>query len=158
MTEAVRSELDAIELLMQDHREVESLFREFDYLRQNRKHTAGVIASACTELRILDTLQTEIFYASVGEVTGEDDEEIDDLLEDADAMHGTLLDLLGKVERAPANSIERDADFTRLAEHVRRRVLDDEKALFPLVRKLKPLDLDSVTVTLRKRRAELMNR
>ena len=157
MTEIVRRELDAIDLLMQDHREMESLFREFDYLRQNSGQTAGVIANACTELRILDTLQTEIFYASVGEAAGDVNEEIDDLLEDAEQMRGTLLDLLGKVERAPAESIERDADFTLLAEHVKRRVLDDERALFPLVRKLQPLDLDSVTATMKKRRAELMS-
>jgi len=71
MTDIVRRELDALDLLMQDHREMESLFREFEYLRENRKNTVSVIANACTELRILDTLQTEIFYASVGEAVKE---------------------------------------------------------------------------------------
>ena len=36
MTEKVRKELDVLDLLMQDHREVESLFREFEHLQQTR--------------------------------------------------------------------------------------------------------------------------
>jgi len=157
MTDIVRRELDALDLLMQDHREMESLFREFEYLRENRKNTVSVIANACTELRILDTLQTEIFYASVGEAAGDDDEELDGILEEADEMHGTLLELIGKVERAPADPVKREAAFVVLTEHVKRRVLDDETVLFPLVKKLQRLDLDSVTASMKKRRAELMN-
>ena len=41
MTEAPRKHLDAIELLMQDHRELESLFREFEYLQANDETIGG---------------------------------------------------------------------------------------------------------------------
>ena len=155
MTEIVRRELDAFDLLMQDHREMESLFRDFEHLQQNRQSTAGVIANACAELRILDTLQTEIFYSSVNQAA-EDDEEIGDLLAGAEEGHDTFLELIAKVQQAPADREQCDADFTILAEHVKQHVLGDERDLFPLVKKLKRLDLGSVTAAMKKRKAELV--
>ena len=156
MTEIVRKELDALDLLMQDHREMESLFRDFQYLQQNRQSTAGVIANACAELRILDTLQTEIFYASVSEATDDSDDVIDGLLEEAEEGHDTFLELMAKVQQTPADHDRRDADFTILAEHVKQHVLGDERDLFPLVKKLKRLDLDAITDAMKKRKAELI--
>jgi hypothetical protein len=156
MTEVVRKELDALDLLMQDHREMESLFRDFQYLQQNRQSTAGVIENACAELRILDTLQTEIFYSSVDEAADDDDDELGDLLAEAEEGHDTFLALIAKVQHTPTDRDQRDADFTVLAEHVKQHVLGDERDLFPLVKKLKRLDLASVTAAMKKRKAELI--
>ena len=156
MTEVVRKELDALDLLMQDHREMESLFRDFQYLQQNRRSTAGIIENACAELRILDVLQSEIFYTSVNQAAGDNDEEIGGLLADAGAGRDTFLELLAKVQEAPADHDQRDADFAILAEHVKQHVLGDERDLFPLVKKLKRLDLPSVTAAMKKRKAELI--
>ena len=156
MTEIVRRELDALDLLMQDHREMESLFRDFEYLQQNRRSTAGVIANACAELRILDSLQTEIFYSSISRAADDNDEAIGDLLAEAEEGHDTLLELIAKVQQAPADQDQCDADFIILAEHVKQQVLGDERDLFPLVKKLKRLDLGSVTAAMKKRKAELV--
>ena len=40
MTEKVRQEIDAFDLLMQDHREMESLLRTFEHLHRNGEQTA----------------------------------------------------------------------------------------------------------------------
>jgi len=157
MTEKVRKELDALDLLMQDHREVESLFREFEYLQENRRNTAGVIANACAELKIHDTLQTEIFYAAIDEAADDNDEEIDGFLERIEEEHDTLLGLIEKVQQAPADHTQRDTRFTRLAEHVKHHVLVEETQLFPLVKKLQRLDLDSIAVSMKNRKAELIS-
>jgi hypothetical protein len=54
---------DAIELLKQDHRKVEGLFKEFERLKEEDEDaTAEVIESACMELKIHDKIETEIFY------------------------------------------------------------------------------------------------
>ena len=156
MTEIVRRELDALDLLMQDHREMESLFRDFQYLQQSRQSTAGVIANACAELRILDTLQTEIFYSSVNQAVDDNDEEIGNLLVEAEEGHDRFLELIAKVQQTPADHDQRDTDFTILAAHVKQHVLGNERDLFPLVKKLKRLDLGSVTAAMKKRRAELI--
>jgi hypothetical protein len=156
MTETVRTELDAFDLLMQDHREMESLFRDFQYLQQNRQSTADVIANACAELRILDSLQTEIFYSSIDAATDDDDEEIENLLAEAEEGHDMFLELIAKVQQAPVDDDQCDADFSNLAEHVKQHVLGHERDLFPLVKKLKRFDLDSVTAAMKKRKAELV--
>jgi hemerythrin superfamily protein len=154
MTEQVRKELDAFDLLMQDHREVESLFREFEYLQQDRKNTGRVIADACAELKIHDTLETEIFYAALDEAA--DDEAIDGLLNKAEVDHDAILDLIENIEQTPADDKRREACFTRLAERVKHHVLAEEAELFPLVKKLKRLDLESITAAMKKRKVELL--
>ena len=48
-----RKKDDAMELLKQDHREVETLFKEFEKLQQDGEEAVEqVIATACTELKI----------------------------------------------------------------------------------------------------------
>jgi iron-sulfur cluster repair protein YtfE (RIC family) len=154
MTSRVRRELDALDLLMQDHREVESLFREFEYLQQNSRSTAHVIANVCAELKIHDTLETGIFYAAVSEAA--DDEKIDGFLDEAEEEHDTILELIEKLEQTAGDHKQRDAYFTALAGHVEHHMLREETERFPLVKKLKRLDLDSIAATIKKRRAELM--
>jgi hypothetical protein len=156
MTEKVRKELDALELLMQDHREVESLIREFEYLQQNRRSTGRVIANACAEIQMHDKLQSEIFYAAVGKAAAGSDAELAGLLDKAEVAHDTLLELIEKVQQMPADDNQRDAHFTLLAEHVKHHVLGEETELFPLVKKLKRLDLDSIAAAMKKRQAELI--
>jgi hypothetical protein len=152
LTEQVRKDLDALDLLMQDHRELESLFSEFAYLRQNGRETAAVIAAACAELRVHDTLETDIFYADVDEAT--DDEEIQDLLDEAEDEHDVVLDLLNKLEQS-LDRKEREKYFAIIAEHVKHHVVMEETELFPMVRELEQLDLDLVAAAMKRRRAEL---
>jgi iron-sulfur cluster repair protein YtfE (RIC family) len=155
MTEQVRKALDAFDLLMQDHREVESLFREFEYLQQNRKSTASVIANACAELKIHDTLEAEIFYPAVGEAA--DDEKFDRLLDEAEEEHDTILELVEKLEQTPVNDdAQRETYFTTLVAHVKHHVQKEEAERFPLVKKLERLDLASVTAAMKKRKAEVI--
>lgn len=154
MTEKARKELDALDLLMQDHREVESLFREFEYLQQNGRDTGRVMANACVELKIHDTLETEIFYAAVGEAA--DDEVTDGILDDAEEEHDAILELIEKLEQTPADHEQRNAHFTTLIQHVKHHVLREETERFPLVKKLKRLDLESVTAAMKKRKAALI--
>ena len=153
--ETVRKELNAFELLMQDHRELESLFRDFHHLQQNRQNTGEVIANACAELRILDTLRSEIFYFSVNEAADHNDVRLEGLLAKAYESRDTFLELIAKVQQAPVDQDQRNADFAMLAGHVKQQVLGDETNLFPLARKLRRLELDSVTAAMKKRKSEL---
>lgn len=154
MTEKVRKELDALDLLMQDHREMESLFREFEHLQQNGRNTGRVIANACAEIKIHETLETEIFYAAVGEAA--DDREFNGLLDEAEEEHGAILELIEKLDQTPADDKQRDAYFAILSGHVKHHVLREETERFPLVKNLKQLDLDSLTAEMKKRKAGLI--
>jgi len=63
-----RKKDNALEMLKQDHREVEMLFKEFEKLEQDGERAVEqVISTACTELKIHDKIETEIFYPAVRE-------------------------------------------------------------------------------------------
>src|SRR5919202_1184166 len=80
---------DAIELLKQDHREVEELFDQFEKLKEEDEEAASqIIETACTELQIHDKIETEIFYPAIRERAQQ--KEIEDLLEEAEVEHETV--------------------------------------------------------------------
>jgi hemerythrin-like domain-containing protein len=155
MAEKARNELDAIDLLLHDHREVESLFTEFDSLEEGDEEDAeDIIEDACEELEIHDKLETEIFYPAIRAAAGED-EDIEDLLDDAEDEHEAVRDLIEKLEEMEPDDDARDALFTTLIEQVKHHVEEEETELFPKVKKLKGLDLEALGAEMRERKVEL---
>ena len=154
MTSKSDTELDVFELLMQDHREVESLLREFEYLARNRMETTRVISDACAELKMHDTLATQVLYEAVSEAA--DEEKIDRSLGEAEEERDRILELIEKLEQTP-DSKQRNACFAMLAELVGQHVLKEETERFPLVKKLERLDLGTITAAMKKRRTDLMS-
>ena len=154
MAETPRKELDAIELLMQDHREVESLFREFEYLQQNDRDASPLVEAACTELRMHHTLKTELFCPAL--LSASKDEGMEGMLADAADAHQTIRDLIELVEQTDDDNEKRDAHFVVLAEHVERHFEEAETQVFPRAKQLKRLDLLSIAVRMKERRTELM--
>jgi len=156
MAEEARKDLDALDLLMQDHRELESLFSEFEFLLQNGDDTADVIESACAELTIHDALENDIFYPAVSDAAGT--EEIEALLDDAEDAHDRVLDLIEELEHMEADVAKRNACFGLLAEQVKQHILQEETELFPKAKKLDNLDLDLLATRMKARTSELMTK
>ena len=150
----MRSELDAIDLLMQDQREVECLFREFDYLHSRCEDTCGVVKSVCAELKMHDILNTEVFFPALLEAAGEPG--IENLLAAVEDAQRATRDLIMRVEQAGADHEGRDAYFSTLARHVGRQFHEAEIQLFPRAKKLERLDLVSIANEMKARRSELL--
>lgn len=144
----------AIELLKQDHRSVEVLFKEFEQLEDDQDAAEQVIETACTELKIHDKIETEIFYPAVRNAA--EQEEVEDLLDEAEVEHDTVRALIEKLEGMDPSDEKRKAHFTVLVEYVKHHVKEEEKEMFPKVKKLKTLDLDSVGAEMKERKAALM--
>lgn len=140
---------------MQDHRVVESLLREFEYRNENRMETARVISDACAELRMHDTLETQVLYAAAVEAA--DAEKIDRLLGDVEEEHDRILELVEQLEDTRSDDEQRNACFAKLAEVVGQHVMREEMERFPLVKKLKRLDLGAVTAAMKTRRTKLLS-
>jgi hemerythrin superfamily protein len=145
---------DAIELLKQDHREVEGLFKEFEQLEDDQDAAEQVIETACTELKIHDKIETEIFYPAVRQAA--DKEEVEDLLDEAEVEHDTVRELIQKLEGMDPSDEKRKAHFTVLTEYVKHHVKEEEKEMFPKVKKLKSLDLAALGARMKERKSELM--
>jgi hemerythrin superfamily protein len=154
MPDKLRTPLDALELLMQDHREVESLCRDFQNLHDDAQASAELIREVCAELVIHDKLETDIFYPAVREAA--DAQEIDDLLDDGEDDHDDILELIEALDELGPGDAQRDAQFLALSQHVARHVEEEETNLFPRVRKLKALDLIALADEMKTRRSELM--
>ena len=144
----------AIELLKQDHRSVEVLFKEFEQLEDDQDAAEQVIETACTELKIHDKIETEIFYPAVREAA--EQEEVEDLLDEAEVEHDTVRALIEKLEGMDPSDEKRQAHFTVLMEYVKHHVKEEEKEMFPKVKKLKSLDLEAVGAEMKERKSALM--
>ena len=150
-----RKKEDAIALLKKDHREVEGLFKEFEQLEEaGDEAVEQVIGTACTELKIHDKLETEIFYPAVREQAGE--KEVEDLLNEAEVEHKGVRDLIQTIEGMSSGDEKRNAHFTVLMEYVKHHVKEEEKEMFPKVKKLKTLDLRALGAEMKERKAALM--
>jgi hemerythrin superfamily protein len=149
-----RKKDDAIELLKQDHREVETLFKEFEKLEQDGEEAVEqVIATACTELKIHDKLETEVFYPAIRQQA--QNEEVEDLLNEAEVEHTSVRTLIQTIEGMGAQDEKRNAHFTVLMEYVKHHVKEEEKEMFPKLKKL-DIDLGQLGQQMKERKAELM--
>ena len=147
--------VDAIQLLKQDHREVEGLFKEFEELeKEGADAVEQVIATACAELKIHDKIEMEIFYPAVREAA--EKEEVEDLLNEAEVEHTGVRQLIQTIEGMSAGDEKRNAHFTVLSEYVKHHVKEEEKEMFPKVKQLKELDLKGLGEQMKERKAELM--
>lgn len=147
---------DAIQLLKQDHREVEGLFKEFEKLEEDGSDAIEqVIASACTELKIHDKIEMEIFYPAVRAAA--EKEEVEDLLNEAEVEHSTVRQLIEAIEGMNPEDEKRKAHFTVLVEYVKHHVKEEEKEMFPKVKKLQELDLSGLGTEMKERKAQLMS-
>lgn len=150
MTDEVRKEIDALDLLMQDHREIESLFRDFNHQRQMGNDTSGVVAAACAEIKHHDTLENDVFYSAIGEIMK--DAEAARLLSTAEDEHDTILELIEQLERTVTVHKTRDTRFGIIVEQMSRHILAEETVLFPLVRKLPKAELERISGIMKTRR------
>lgn len=140
---------DAIALLKEDHREVEKLFKEFEDAKgEGRKEKLA--RRICLELTIHTTIEEEIFYPAC---RGKVDE---DLLKEAFVEHDAAKLLIAEIEAGNGQSDDFfDAKVQVLSEQIEHHVQEEEKELFPEVRKA-DIDLKGLGEQLADRKKELM--
>jgi hypothetical protein len=153
MTETHRKQLDAIDLLMQDHRELESMFRHFEYLHARDEDAGEVVEAACAEIRTHDAVKSELFCPAVSEAIDEPD--MEDLLAQIEEGHQAIRKLVSSVEQAARDDAKRNAQFSLLTERVEQQFELAETRVFPRARRAERLDLAAVTDRMKARRSEM---
>jgi hemerythrin superfamily protein len=140
---------DAIALLKEDHRAVEKLFKEFEGAKgEGRKEKLA--RRICMELTVHTKIEEEIFYPAC---KGKVDE---DLLKEAYVEHDAAKLLIAEIEAESGQSDDYfDAKVQVLSEQIEHHVEEEEKELFPEVRKA-DLDLKALGEQLAARKKELM--
>ncbi len=124
----------AIQLLKDDHKTVEDLFKRFEKLGPRAvKSKQDVVERIIRELSIHAAIEEMLFYPAVREAAagGKLDETTLEALEE----HHIAKWVLSELEKMPAGHERFDAKVTVLMENVRHHVAEEEKDLFPKVNK-----------------------
>jgi len=147
----------AIELLKQDHGEVDSMFKQYEDLKDDGDAAAkeSLVEKICDALTVHAQIEEEIFYPAARRALHE--EEGKELLDEAAVEHQTLKDLVGRLESAPTDDPLYDAGVKVLSEYVKHHVREEENELFPKV-KSSGLDLADLGSKLEARKSQLAGR
>ena len=124
--------MDALTLLKADHEAVEKKFKRFEGLGPRALKTkAAVVADVIEALSVHAVIEEQLLYPAVRERLTEEEDQVLEALEEHHVVKWTLSELDGM---SPDH--ERfDAKVTVLMESVRHHVKEEEKDLFPKVRK-----------------------
>jgi hemerythrin superfamily protein len=140
---------DAIALLKEDHRAVEKLFKDFEQAKgDGRKERLA--RQICLELSVHTQIEEEMFYpACDGKVE-------EDMLKEAYVEHDAAKLLIAEIEAGNGQTDDFfDAKVQVLSEQIEHHVEEEEKELFPEVRKA-DIDLKALGEQLATRKKELV--
>jgi hypothetical protein len=143
--------LNAIQLLKQDHREVEDLFEQFEKASGDGKKEK-LARQICTELKVHAMIEEEIFYPALrGKI---DDDDIDE----AYVEHDGAKVLINDIEAGSSDDQFYEAKVKVLKEEIEHHIKEEEKQsdnIFSQARKT-DVDLDALGEQMAARKAELM--
>jgi hemerythrin superfamily protein len=143
---------DAVSMLMEDHKKVQKLFRDFQKAHEDEDEETcqEIAAQVCDELEVHTTLEEELFYPAARESLGDDQ----DLIDEAEVEHQSAKDLIAELRIMDASEQKFAATFTVLAEYVKHHIKEEENEMFPRVKKAK-LDVDGLGRQMAERKSEL---
>src|SRR6202045_2290956 len=116
----------AIDLLEQDHREVEEWFDEYDELKDDDDRKAELAQKICLALKVHAQIEEEIFYPQARAATNDND-----LIDEAVVEHATVKNLIGEIEAMEVGEELYDAKMRVLGEMVKHHIREEEEELFP---------------------------
>jgi hemerythrin superfamily protein len=143
---------DALKLLMTDHKEVKALFKEYDKLVKAQADgdlKQALAEQICEMLTVHTTVEEELLYPAAMDVLDESD-----LVDEAEVEHASAKDLIAQIRSASPSDDLYDAKVTVLGEYIDHHVKEEEKEMFPKLRKTE-LDLKELGVSMLARKNEL---
>jgi len=141
---------DALALLKADHQLVQQLFDKFEKTRAEDRKSA-LAEQICNELAVHAQIEEEIFYPAAREAIRDTD-----LISEATVEHQSAKDLIEQIQSGGSGDDLFEAKVTVLGEYVRHHVREEEREMFPQIRKTR-LDLKALGQQLMQRKEELMS-
>ncbi len=149
-TKAGKKSLGAIELLIQDHKKVQKMFKDFEKLGEgDEEEKLALVTQCCTELKIHSQIEEEIFYPAAREAIN-----ADDILDEAEVEHASVADLIDQIQAMEPSDDLYDAKFTVIGEFTNHHIKEEQDEMFPKVKKAK-IDLAALGQELMQRKLEL---
>lgn len=143
---------NAITMLTEDHARVRKMFKQFEKIKEDADEVekAELVQQICTELMLHAQLEEEYFYPAARDAIEEQD-----LLDEAEVEHAAAKDLIEQLESMSPGDALYDAKVTVLGEYVEHHVKEEEKELFPKVKKAR-LDLEELAEQMSERKTKAM--
>lgn len=129
----------AIDLLIDDHKKVKKLFKDFDKIKDNGddEEKQALVQEICMELMVHTQIEEDLFYPAAREAVEED------MINEAEVEHASAKDLIEQIQALEPSDPMYDAKVTVLGEYIEHHVEEEEKEMFPKVKKAK-LDLEAL--------------
>jgi hemerythrin superfamily protein len=145
------AKVDAIDMLIADHKKVQKAFKDFEKLKDGRskKGKSDIVRQTCADLTVHTKIEEEIFYPAARKAIKDAD-----LMDEATVEHAGAKDLIAQLESMQPGDDLYDAKFTVLGESINHHVKEEQTDMFPKVRKTK-LDLVALGRQMAQRKAEL---
>ncbi|MBQ5947043.1 hemerythrin domain-containing protein [Massilia sp. ST3] len=147
-----KQQQDAIALLTSQHKEVTAMFKEFEDLGDRAKASKKKIADKiCQNLVMHTMIEEEIFYPAIRGCS----KEAEEMVEEAIVEHASAKDLIAQIQEMDPDEELYDAKVKVLGEMIEHHVEEEEKEMFPKVRKM-DLDLAALGQEMASRADEIM--
>ena len=144
------SSQDALAKLKSDHGAVKEMFDQYEKTKDtmSSEGKSALVDKIIGELVVHTQIEEEIFYPAVRAIG---DEDLDELLDEAEVEHGGAKELIAQLEDESPDEPLYDAKVTVLGEYIKHHAGEEEDEMFPKVRKAKELDLDELGDQMRER-------
>lgn len=150
---AKTSSEDALHLLAEDHKKVIEMFDDFQELKEENSEDEEamqqMVEMTCAELTIHAQVEEEVFYPAAREAIDDMD-----LLDEAEVEHASARQLITELAAMQPGDELYAAKFKVLGEYVKHHIKEEEKELFPKLKKTK-IDLVELGEEIRQRKLEL---
>lgn len=121
---AGQESVNVLELLKDDHREVERLFQSFE--TSDGRSRQGIADETIKALEIHTKIEESLVYPAIREATGEED-----LVDEANEEHHVVALLIKELKKMKASAEGYKAKFTVMSELVKHHIAEEEKEMFP---------------------------
>lgn len=133
-----RAALNAIDILMADHREIEALFEKVKQRTCIGKEREAMVQEICLALTDHAAIEEEVAYPAFRAAGVESH-----ILDEAEVEHDSIKQLIVSLQSAGANDPHYDARVTVLGEYVKHHFGEEEREMFPLAQAA-DADLDAL--------------
>lgn len=132
---------NAIDLLLDDHKQVRQLLKQYEKMHEKASpdEKQELADQICTEFILHADIEEQFFYPAARDALEKDEE----LIDEAEVEHASARDLVTQIQAMQPDDPMFDAKVKVLGEYIEHHVEEEEKEMFPKVKKAK-LDLEAM--------------